>query len=520
MTENRRILLNIVATYGRSLYGLVLGLLCGRWALMALGETDYGLNGLVAGLSSFITFFNGILAASNARFYAYSVGAAKVADDKNSALEECRHWFNTSLSIHMVVPLLLLVVGYPIGEYAVRHWLTIPADRIQDCVWVFRFCCVSCFVGMTTVPFSAMYTAKQYIAELTIYGFVTSTLNVIVLYYMVNHPAVWLVEYSAVSCLLAIVPASIIAIRACYIFPECRMRLSYMWDRVRIAQIASFSGWSFFGNLCGILRTNGISILINKLFGAKMNAALAVGTSVQGHCYSLAGAMQGAFSPVITQACGAKDYQKMNEFALRSCKFNVLLGLIFVLPLAVELEEVMVLWLKNPPAYSVGLCYCAMFIHFAGCCTIGHCIAVIATGKIKQYYLCMSIMNIGTLPMAVLVGICFRNVYAVMVVLVSMEMVNSLGRICFARKLCGMSVRKWMWEVMMKILLVSSIAIGAGWVVRQTTEASLGRVLVSTLIVESVLLPLAWLIVLDASEKVFVRERILGRLVGLLGGRK
>ena len=43
MTPNRRIFLNIVATYGRSLYALVIGLFCGRWTLMALGEVDCGL---------------------------------------------------------------------------------------------------------------------------------------------------------------------------------------------------------------------------------------------------------------------------------------------------------------------------------------------------------------------------------------------------------------------------------------------------------------------------------------------
>ena len=43
MTQNRRIALNIVATYGRSLYALVIGLCCGRWTRSALGEVDCGL---------------------------------------------------------------------------------------------------------------------------------------------------------------------------------------------------------------------------------------------------------------------------------------------------------------------------------------------------------------------------------------------------------------------------------------------------------------------------------------------
>ena len=56
MTQNRRIALNIIATYGRSLYALAFGLFCGRWTLMALGEVDYGLIGVVGGLMAFIAF--------------------------------------------------------------------------------------------------------------------------------------------------------------------------------------------------------------------------------------------------------------------------------------------------------------------------------------------------------------------------------------------------------------------------------------------------------------------------------
>ena len=117
MTENRRIFLNIVATYGRSLYGVLLGLMCGRWTLMALGEVDYGLNGVVGGLTVFIGFLNSILAGSNSRFYAFSIGAAKSAVDKNAALEECRRWFNTALSgMYSYTP---SSVGNDAGKYTV-----------------------------------------------------------------------------------------------------------------------------------------------------------------------------------------------------------------------------------------------------------------------------------------------------------------------------------------------------------------------------------------------------------------
>ena len=46
MSPNRRIFLNIIATYGRSLYALVCGLFTARWVLETLGQVDFGLYGL------------------------------------------------------------------------------------------------------------------------------------------------------------------------------------------------------------------------------------------------------------------------------------------------------------------------------------------------------------------------------------------------------------------------------------------------------------------------------------------
>ena len=459
----------------------------------------------------FIAFFNNVLAGANARFYAFSIGAAKVAQDKLAALQECRKWFNTALSVHTVVPLALIAIGYPVGIYVIEHWLTIPFERIAACVWVFRFVCLSCFVGMVNVPFSAMYGAKQYIAELTIYSFVTSTLNVVVLYYMICHPSDWLVRYAAWTCLLSVVPQIIICIRACVIFPECQIRLRYMWRSDLLKRLGFFTGWQMLGVFCTMLRGQGISIVINKFFGAAMNAAQAIGNTVQGHCNTLAGAMQGAFVPVITQACGAGDYIKMNMFVMRTCKFNVALSVLFTLPLAIELPEVMRLWLKTPPEFATGLCYCAILLYLVSSCTAGHIVAINASGKIVAYHIVMSAFSILTLPLAVLFGWVWRNVYVVMSVVVFMEFVNSVGRLYFARKIVGTSIRKWVYGVMMPCML-AIIACGAiGILPHFFMASSFVRTCVTTLVCEFVYLPLLWYVVLSGEERLFVMKKIGGR---------
>ena len=516
MTENKRIFWNIVATYGRSLYGLLIGLACGRWALMALGEIDYGLNGLVGGLTVFIAFFNNILASANARFYALSIGAAKVAEDRDAALEECRRWFNTALSVHTVVPFILIVIGYPIGIYAIENWLTIPPDRIDACVWVFRFVCISCLVGMINVPFSAMYGAKQYIAELTIYSFAKATLNVVVLYYMISHPADWLVRYAAWTCLLAIVPQLIICIRACVVFPECRINIRYMWKVDRLKRLGYFTGWQMLGVFCGMLRGQGISIVINKFFGAAMNAAQSIGNTVQGHCNTLAGSMQGAFVPVITQACGAGDYVKMNKFVIRTCKFNVVLTALFAVPLAIELPEVMRLWLKEPPAFATGLCYMAMLFHIVDCCTTGHVVAINAKGKIACYQIVVNMFSVMTIPLAIAFGLIWRNVYVVIAAQVGIATVVSAIRLIFAHFLTQTGIRVWIHQVFFSSLLSVVPTAMFGLIPHLFMVPSFARVCVTTLFCELVYLPLLWFSVLSHDERQFVVKKFGSRFMRLV----
>ena len=51
MSPNKRIFLNIIATYGRSLYALVCGLFVSRWVLAAAGKSEFGLYGVVGGMT-------------------------------------------------------------------------------------------------------------------------------------------------------------------------------------------------------------------------------------------------------------------------------------------------------------------------------------------------------------------------------------------------------------------------------------------------------------------------------------
>ena len=519
MTQNRRIVLNILATYGRSLLALAFGLFSSRWVLMSLGQSDYGLYGVVGGITAFIAFFNGLLGAAVSRFYAVAVVQAEAELNKASGLEECRRWFNIAVTIHTVLPIILIAIGYPIGEWAVRNYLTIPPDRVTACVWVFRFACLTCFVSMVNGPFSAMYYAKQYIVELTIYGFVQTTLNFLFLCFMITHPGDWLVKYAFVMCLIATIPQVLICVRAFQVFPECRIRVRYLWSWERFKKLGAYAFWQTFGAVGYILRGQGIAILINKMFGPLVNTAMAIANSVNGQASMLSMSLQTAFQPAIVTKYGSGDKEGAVRLAFRACKFGLLLVLIFVIPLSLELSEVLRIWLKEPPRYAVGLCLCMLAILALDKSTIGHMITVNARGKVALYQFVVGGAVILSLPLAWIFCRMGLGVYSVGWAMVISMGVSTLSRVIFARYLVSMSIRRWLFGIMIPIG-GCTMAIGLlAYLLQFVMLPSFGRVCLTTGIVEVLLIPLVWKVVLDPSEKNFVQERMSSFAMKLKQGR-
>lgn len=493
------------------------GLFSGRWALQALGEVDYGLNGVVGGLAIFISFFNSVLAYSIGRFYALSVGAALKKGNEIEGLEECRRWFSVAVVIHTVVPALLLLIGYPIGVWVVRNFLTIPPDRITSCVWVFRFVCVSCFWGMVSVPFNAMYTAKQYIAELTVYAFVTTLCNFSFLYYMVTHPGFWLTKYAFWSCLVAVLPQLIISIRGYFIFQECRFSWRYAFDRFRFSSLFKYAGWQMLGTLASLTRGQGIAVLVNKYFGPSVNAAMTIGNTVNGQANSLSGAMQGAFMPAITNAYGSGDMILTCKLMYRACKFGALLSFIFTLPLCLEINEVLRLWLVNPPKYTSVLCVSMIVALILDKTTIGHMSVVHATGRIAKYQLLLGGSLIATLPLSWFAFYLGWGVYALCVIFVVASAVCAWGRVFFARAYIGVPISEWVRKVLIPLILITVVTVSIGFLPSLILQPGFQRVCFTTLLCEIVLFLCAWNFVLDCTERDFVRSKCYAVLAKIRG---
>lgn len=505
MTENRRIVLNIIATYGRSVFAMALGLFSSRWVLASLGKEDYGLFGVVGSVMAFINLLGGVMGGAVGRYFAYSIGEAKKLPAAEGR-ENITAWFNAALTVYWTLPVVMIAIGYPVGMYALHHWLVIPPLRMEASEWIFRLSILSSFIGMATVPYISMYRAYQLIAELSIWGIVQTVMCFAVAYSLLHIDGDKLLYYATATMIVGNGILLIQAYRARRDFGVCHFRAKYFCAWSRIKKLVSFSFWEFFGCFSDSCRQHGSAFIINRYFGVTMNAAYSVSSTVTLHTTSLSNAMIGALSPAVTTAVGAGDKVRAASLAFRTCKFSVLLILIFAAPLIVEMDTVLNLWLVEPPEHAATFCRCVLFALLCHKLGWGHHIAIYAYGRIGAYQITMGIIVFLTVFLiwglvaaglgALGVGLSFVISYSV----------QTLFRVGFAKRLAEMPVRYWLFKVLLPVAVTIVMTFAAGCGVARCLDASFARICLTTISSGLITVAFGWMLVCNHEEKVVVRE--------------
>lgn len=507
MTPSQRIILNTLATYGRSLFGVAVGLFSARWVLQALGQRDFGLYGVVGSIVVFITFLNGIMAGSVARFYAYAIGSQKQKAIINTN-GNMREWFNAALSIHLLLPIALILVGYPIGVYAIRHWLTIPPERIMACVWVLRISLVTAFINMCSVPFTAMYVAYQYISELALFNILGLCGTFIGAYFLLSASGDRLLIYALYLIAINAGIPVLQVIRACIKFPECRFDYNAFLNQTRRNCLIRFAGWQLFGGTGAILRVQGTAVLLNLFFGPITNASYSIASQLSAQTSTLSAALINALQPAITSEEGSGNRDRVKILAIRASKFSTLLILMFAVPLALEMNNVLRLWLKAPPAYTSGLCVLMLISLLLDKTTVGHAIAIAAQGNIAFYQGLLGSSMIAALPITWACFYFFRKPMSLGVPLVSSVIFCLLGRLYFGKKLLEIEPKTWTQQLLLPLIKVMLVSLFAGLLVCYFMPPSFFRLCQTTIVTVSIIALAGWFFVLDASERRFIISQL------------
>jgi O-antigen/teichoic acid export membrane protein len=500
MTPSQRIVFNTAATYARSIVSAGLAIFSVRWVIAAMGQSDYGLFSVVGSIIIFITFLNTTLSVSAARHYAFSIG-------KDDSIEVC-HLFNTALSIHLSLAAILVLIGWPTGEYIIAHVLVIPPERVTACLWVFRVSLISAFASMISVPFIAMFTAKQRIADLAIWNTFYSLAIFILAWFLVYAPGDRLLFYALAMVGILVFFQLVQIFWAIAIFHECNINYRQWFDKQRSKHIISFAGWSMVGSTGLILRNQGSAILLNLYFGPVVNAAYGIANQVSSQADQLAASMIGAFSPEIIASEGRGDRIRMLSLSQRASKFGTILVLLFAVPLIAEMDYILKIWLVQPPPYAGILCQLILVSFIISRLSAGDQYSIHATGKIATYEIIAGTCLVLTLPLAWIflkTGVSPAGIGFAFIITAA---AFSTGRAFLISKVFGASVGKWIILVIKPCGIVSMAALLAALLPRLLLSESFSRFVCVTGMSIIASLFTTWFFALDNKEREFFGQNL------------
>lgn len=423
---------------------LLVNLYISRVVLKALGVEDFGIYNVVGGLVTMFGFLNSSMTSATQRYLTFELGK----DDKNRLSSV----FSTSIQIHLLIAVIVVILSETIGLYFLYNKLQIPATRLSAAFWVLHCSTIILAIKTIIVPYNATVIAHE---KMNVYA-VLSIIEV-----FLNLGVVLLLNYFNADK-LKIYAVLLIAVQVVIIagyFFYCRLnfvetKYNKAFNKPLFKEMCSFASWSLFGNSAAMLMSQGQNILLNMFFGPIVNAARGIVAQVSSAVKQFAFSFQTAINPQITKTYASNDLSRMHLLMFSSAKFSSFLLLAIILPVIVEAPYILSLWLETIPDNTVVFVRIVLCTALIGPMANPLMVGIQATGKIKIYQGVVGGLLLLILPVSYMFLKLDFPAYSVFVVELLFELIAQIARLFIGRNKLGLSVLEYMQKVVLKIFLV------------------------------------------------------------------
>ena len=343
-SDGKTIAKNTVFLYIRTFATMIISLYTSRVVLQILGIDDYGIYQAVGGIVGFLSFINSALSSGTSRFLTYELGAGNKDRLKNT--------FSTTLSVHILLALFVVLLGETIGLWYFNNKMVIPPERMVAATWVFHLSMVTAVLTIVSVPFNAAIIAHEKMKVFAYVGIVDAVCRLLVVYALTIGDIDKLVLYASLLLLLQLAIFIFYVIYCRKKFEESKYAFLFI-DKKLFKEIFSFSGWGLLAGGSIALNSQGILLLLNYFFEPAVVTARSISLQVYNAANQFVTNFRTAANPQIVKQLAAGDVAGSHNLLLQSTKFSYYLMLILCLPICLLASPILNLWLVEVPEYAV-----------------------------------------------------------------------------------------------------------------------------------------------------------------------
>lgn len=385
--KTKRIAKNAVILYLRMIVTLAITLFTSRIVLKALGFEDFGLYNVVGGVVALLAFLRSSMSSSTQRFLSYEMG--------NGTKASLQKVFSMCLTTHIALVVLLLVLAETIGLWFLNTQVNIPIDRESVANWIYQFAVLSLCTNLVSLPYDADIVSNEHMGFFAFLSVLDAVLKLLIAYVVLTATGDHLMFYGALIMGISILNLVLNWAYCRLKFAETRYR--FYWDKKLFRSIFSFSGWTIYGQLAVVGSNQGTNILVNIFHSVTANAAMGIGHQVNNALTGLVSNFQTAFKPQITKSYSAGDYDYLTSLTCYASKISFFLLFIVSLPVMLNIDWAMHLWLGRVPAHAGSLCIVFIVASLFNAVSGPLWMNIFATGKVRAYQLGLSVVYVAEL---------------------------------------------------------------------------------------------------------------------------
>lgn len=304
------------------------------------------------------------------------------------------------MSIHVALALVIVLLSETLGLWFLNTHMTIPENRLYAANWVFQASVLTFVINLLSVPFSASIVSHERMSAFAYIGILDIILRLLIILFIAYSD--WnfdrLIVYSLLLVGVVCIMQAIYWNYCTRNFEECKFGLSF--DVNYWKEMSSFAGWNFIGCTAGLLKDQGVNILLNLFIGPIINAARGIANTVNNVLASFSGNFMTALNPQITKSYAAGNYDYMYSLVERGSRFSYYILLLFSLPMLFETEFVLTLWLKHYPEHTVN--FVRLILIVTMCDILSNTLINLksATGNIRNYQIVVGSMLLMNFPLS------------------------------------------------------------------------------------------------------------------------
>ena len=444
ITKNKRIAKNTIMLYIRMLLTMAVSLYASRVILHVLGIEDYGIYNVVGGVVAMFGFLNASMVSSTQRFMSYSLG--------NEESSQVSKVFANSLLIHILIAFIILVLAETIGLWFFYNKLVIPDERMNAAFWVYQLSIVAFILNVIRVPDNSAIIAYEKMSAYAYFSIIEVVLKLAIVFILSVLSYDKLIVYAILVTLVTLLINLVYRLYVNRNFSHICFRPQY--ENGLFKEMATFAGWSLWGNLSVSLSSYGLNIVLNMFFGPIVNAAQGIAYQVQAAIVSFGSNFMFAVNPQIIKSYSQKDYDFMEKLVFRASRLAFFLLFIMALPIINNREYILSLWLGEYPEYTSVFILLILIDSLINILSGPIQTAINATGRIKYYQIIVGGILLANLPIAYMLLRFGANVYIPFIATIILSLIAMVVRLLVFKRKTGISFGKFYSNVLPRTLAV------------------------------------------------------------------